>query len=38
MCLAVCFGRVVAAAFVILVCSLRRNADEGLKGVCLMLV
>ena len=38
MCMAVCFGRVVAAAFVILVGSLRRNADKGLKGVCLVLV
>ena len=38
MCLAVCFGRVVTAAFVMLVCSLRSNADEGLNGVCLVLV
>ena len=38
MCLAVCFGRVVGAAFVMLVCNLRRNADEDLKGVCLVLV
>ena len=35
--LAVCFGRVVAASFVLLVCSLQRNADKGLTGASLVL-